>query len=125
MNDADFAKMKPGRIVMAGVWDMRGQGWKERPVVMLNSPSKNDDAEEFDVVCGSSKSPDTDNEPFAIPILGQRPNGHPRTGLIVKTWFYAGWIETVKVGEVVRLLKRVPDHEFLRLREIIELLKNA
>ena len=86
MNDADFAKMKPGRIVMAGVWDMRGQGWKERPVVMLNSPSKNDDAEEFEVVCGSSKSPDTDNEPFAIPILGQRPNGHPRTGLIVKTW---------------------------------------
>ena len=125
MNDADFAKLKPGRILMAGVWDMSGRGWKERPVVILNNPAKNDDFEEFDVACGSSKPPDSCNEPFAISVLGQRPHGHPRTGLMVETWFYAGWIETVKVGEVVRLLKRVPDYDFLRLRELIELYKNA
>lgn len=125
MDDADFAKLKRGRILMAGVWDMRGRGWKERPVIVLNSPSRNDDTEEFDVACGSSRPPDSSNEPFAIPIFGQRPNGHPRTGLMVKTWFYAGWIETVKVGEVVRFLKRVPEQDFLRLREIIELYKNV
>ncbi len=125
MVDADFAKLRPGRILLAGVWDMSGRGWKERPVVVLSSPSRNDGAEEFDVVCGSSKPPDFINEPFAMPVLGQRPHGHPRTGLMAETWFYAGWIEIVKVGEVVRLLKRIPDHDFLRLLEIVELYKNA
>ena len=98
---------------------MRRVGWKERPVVVLGSPKAIDPDEVFAVVCGSSKGPDPGNEDFAIPLLGQRPNGHPRTGLFVKTWFYSGWIRPVAVRDAVRLLKRFPDHEFARLREII------
>jgi hypothetical protein len=120
---SDFAKLIPGRIFLAGVTDMRGLGWKERPVVVLSSPTANHPDHLFAVACGSSKGPDAGNENFAI--LGQRPHGHPRTGLFAKTWFYAGWIETVTVGDVVRFLTRFPEHDFQRLLEIIAFLRSS
>ena len=124
MNAAEFAKLTPGRILLAGAMDMRGRGWKERPVVVLSSPTANDPDAVFAVASGSSRGPDVGNEVFAIPLLGQRPNGHPRTGLLVKTWFYAGWIRAVEVGDVIRLLKRFPDDNFERLLDIIETSRN-
>ena len=124
VDSADFAKLTPGRIFVAGVTDMRGRNWKERPVVVLSAPTANDPDDIFAVACGSSRGPDAGNEAFAIPLLGQRPNGHPQTGLFVKTWFYAGWIEAVKVGAVIRLLKRFPDHDFARLLEVIAISRN-
>ena len=125
MEHADFVKLTPSRILLAGVTDIRGYGWKERPVVVLSSPTANAPDNVSAVACGSSSGPDAGNEDFAIPLLGQRPNGHPRTGLFAKTWFYAGWIRPVTVGEVVRFLKRFPEHDFQRLLEIIAFLTST
>jgi hypothetical protein len=120
VEDTDFARLKPGRIIRAGVLDMHGRNWKVRPVVILTSPAENAPDSELQVACGSTSEPTKENEPFAIRLPGHHsPAGHPRTGLHETTWFYAGWLRTVMLGEVDRLLKFFPESELLRLRQMI------
>lgn len=121
MDDADFKKLTPGRIIRAGVLDPQGKGWKVRPLIVLTQPESNDPEAEFRVVAGSTQRPVEGNEELAIELPGHhQPRGHPRTGLAETTWFYAFWICTLKVREVERFHKLTPEHLLLELREIIE-----
>ncbi|MBN9121622.1 MAG: hypothetical protein J0I06_21160 [Planctomycetes bacterium] len=121
MDDADFKKLTPGRIIRAGVLDPQGRGWKVRPLVVLTQPDSNDPEAEFRVAAGSTQSPVEGNESLAVEVPGHhQPGGHPRTGLSETTWFYAFWLCTVKVGEVERFNKFVPEHLFAELRTLIE-----
>jgi hypothetical protein len=121
VDEADFKKLVPGRIIRAGVLDPQGKGWKVRPVVVLTQPVANEPDAEFRVVAGSTQSPVAGNEQLAIRVPGQhQPGGHPRTGLAETTWFYAFWICTVKVGEVERFNKHVPEHLFAQLLSMID-----
>jgi hypothetical protein len=121
VDDADFAKLKPGRIVRASVLDMSNRPCGPHPVVVLTSPAENDPDAEFRVACGSRNDPDPGNEQFAIRVAGvPGPLGHPRTGLYANTWFYACWLRTVTIADVDRLFKFFPEHDFLRLRQLIQ-----
>ncbi|MCI0702409.1 MAG: hypothetical protein L0241_15105 [Planctomycetia bacterium] len=121
MDDADFKKLTPGRIIRAGVLDPQGKGWKVRPLIVLTQLASNDPDAEFRVVAGSTQSPVEGNEGLAIRVPGHhQPGGHPRTGLHETTWFYAFWICTLKVGEVERFHKLTPENLFLELRALIE-----
>lgn len=120
MDDALFAKLTPGRIILAGVTDPQGRNYKVRPVVLLTRPSANDPVSEFRVACGSTVGPVAENEPFTIRLPGHHQRGgHPRTGLRETTWFYAGWLRTATVSGVADFLKLFPEHELIRLRELI------
>ena len=121
MDDADFKKLIPGRIIRAGVLDPQGKGRKVRPLIVLTQPEVNDPDAEFRVLAGSTQGPVEGNEGLAIqlPGLHQR-DGHPRTGLAETTWFYAFWICTLKVGEVERFHKFTPEYLFAELRGLIE-----
>jgi hypothetical protein len=121
VDEADFKKLTPGRIIRAGVLDPQGRGWKVRPLVVLTQPESNDPDAEFRVVAGSTKSPEAGNEALTIEVAGHHQRGgHPRTGLSETTWFYAFWICTLKVGDVERVNKFVPEHQFAQLRKLIE-----
>ena len=91
---------------------------KERPLVLLTLPSLNDPDGEMLVVAGSTKSPRPENLPFAVKVDGRR-GGHPGTGLFEATWFYAGWIRTVKVREVTRFHRFFPIPAYETLKEMI------
>ena len=118
MNPNDFKRLTPGRILRAGVDDMHGRGWKVRPLVILTKPETNSPEAEFRVACGSRTAPEPGNEYFAVEVIGI-PNGHPRTGLVATTWFYAYWLRTLKINEIATVLKFFPEHDFLRFVEII------
>jgi hypothetical protein len=121
VDDADFKKLTPGRIIRAGVLDPQGKGPKVRPLIVLTQPASNDPDAEFRVVAGSTQSPVEGNEAFAVKLPGHHQRGgHPRTGLSEATWFYAFWTCTVKVGEVERFNKFAPEHLLAELRALIE-----
>jgi hypothetical protein len=126
VEEADFVRLTPGRIITACVLDMQGGNPKVRPLVILTKPSSNDLESQIQVVCGSRTPPIQANEPFTIRLPGGiSPNRNPKTGLRDTTWFYAGWVRTIKVGEVVDFLKFFPGYELTKLGELITQAANA
>lgn len=120
MDDAEFAKLTPGRIVWAGVTDPQGRNPKVRPVIVLDRSAGNAPEAQFPAVCGSTQPPDPGNAGFAVRLNGtDRPGGHPRTGLRTTTWFYATWVRAVAVGDVSGFLRFCPDADLLQQRRLI------
>ena len=115
------------RIVFAPVTDGGGRPIGHHPVVVLVPPLTNHPDATIEVACGSRNLPEAGNERFAIRSAGSRgPTGqpHPRTGLAFNTWFYAGWLRTIRLGEVVKLLKFVAPHDYAELLRMIRELQS-
>jgi len=98
---------------------MLGGEVKERPLVLISLPGSNQPDCEFRVVAGSRTPPILQNILFAIKVRGKR-GGSPATGLKDDTWFYAGWIRTVKVGDVVQFYRHFPSYLYPDLLAMIE-----
>ena len=126
MDSANFSKLKPGRILFTTITDMNGVGAKDRPVLVLTTPTGSGDDDTFRIVGGSTKPPATGNERLSMKVIGlNQPNGHPRTGLKSDTWFYAMWGRTVKLGNVRRVAKGIgmPPADFINFMAVLNSLK--
>ena len=108
---------------MACVTDMRGVNPKVRPAVLLSVPTDNLPDSQFRVACCSRTPPEGANVPLSVRapgLCGPQGQKNPRTGLSETTWFYAGWIRTISVGDVAEFLKFLPEPERVALMELIE-----
>lgn len=122
MDAEDFRRLTLTRILLAPVTDMRGRAVGPHPLVILVPPIGNHPDATIEVACGSRNLPQAGNERFAVRAAGSRgPAGqpHPRTGLAFNTWFYAGWLRTIQLGEVVKLLKLVAPYDYAELLRMI------
>lgn len=122
MDAEDFKRLTRTRILLAPVSDMKGRPIGPHPVVILVPPVTNDPDATIEVACGSRNVPEAGNERFAIRSAGSRgPTGqpHPRTGLAFNTWFYAGWLRTIRLGDIDKLLKFVAPHDYVELLRMI------
>jgi hypothetical protein len=117
----DPTKLTRTRIIWVCVTDPQGQNPKTRAAVILYPPPDDSPDSEFQVACSSRTPPDPKNAEGTFYLDGmQRPGGHPRTGLTEGGWVRANWIRTVKVGEVERLAKFMPEHQFVELYKVVK-----
>ena len=111
LDPEDYKRLTPTRILLAPVTDRGGRAVGPHPVVMLVPPVENDPEATVEVACGSRDAPVAANVGFAIRVAGSRgPTGqpHPRTGLTSNTWFYAGWLRTIRLHEILKTLEVRP-----------------
>jgi len=118
----DFKRLTQQRVLMAPITDRGGRPVGPHPVVILVPPATNNPEATLEVACGSRDTPVAGNTGFAIRAAGSRgPAGqpHPRTGLLFNTWFYAGWLRTIRLSEVVKLCRFVAPYDYAELLRMI------
>ena len=126
MDNADFNKLTRGRIVYSAVSDMQGRGMKDRPLVVMSVPATITGDDFIEVVCGSTNPHVPENEHLTVRAPGTNQyGGHPKTGLDRTTWFYAPWTRSIRVCEIRRPAKFLPEPEVLKLQKMLEDIRNS